>query len=98
MSCSDFASIAITCGTCLCRPDRADHVVLVGQDDSAMQRVEIYKDVQAGRLDLAMLRGKETRIRSEVMKSPILGVSNNANVWYFWGICPSKCIVWVGVI
>ena len=82
MSCSNFASIAITCGTCE-RVGRIvlSTVVLVRQDDSAMQRVEIYKDVQAGRLDLAMLRGKETRIRSEVIKLPILGVSNNANVW-----------------
>ena len=29
------------------------------------------------------------------------GLSNypfwgNADVWQFWGICPSKCIVWVG--
>ena len=25
-------------------------------------------------------------------------VSNNANVWIFGGICPSKSIVWVGNI
>ena len=29
---------------------------------------------------------------------PILEEWNNANLWEFWGICPSKCIVWVGFI
>ena len=31
-------------------------------------------------------------------RNPFWRDQTNANVWQFWGICPSKCIVWVGKI